>query len=317
MPPRINAEVVGSGGPVNTNSLATNEPVGNVGGPDDGKKLERPDDPSFESNVFNKELEDTFQNAGFGVTVDEVLKAKSSGQTDNQRNLKLSILREYWTLSQVNGVFILGLAFGMLITAVAFISAYDIPYFFGEQRGALTRVSGLFLGIGIAAYVGFFIPHGLKRCGGNPKKGIGFPGVDDGMEGAPCIAADDCTLSNRINSKACKYRDVSWFGWGLKWLGYLSFWVGLAIGIVTVVDNPDKGGQVCADPEPACPNGFFCKDNECEVVNSCAGDTNCPEGYICVENKCFIANAARPNDFWVSLFFGFAGGYIANYFLAH
>ena len=298
-------------------SLQGAAPVGNSGSPDEGKKLERPDDPSFESNVFNKELEDTFQNAGFGVTVDEVLKAKSSGQTDNQRNLKLMILREYWTLSQVNGVFLLGLSFGILICSIAYISSYDIPYFFGEQRGALTRVSGLFIGIGVAAVVGKFIPHGLKRCGGDAKRGIGFPGVDDDLVGSPCIAADDCTLSNRINSGACRYRDSGWLGAFVRWIAYLLLIVGIVIGIFTVTDDPSSGGQVCADPEPKCPNGFNCNNNKCELVSSCKGDANCPDGYICVEGKCFVAGAARKNDFWVSLLFGLSGGYIVNYFLGH
>lgn len=312
-----NIQAVGPGGAVPNQSLVNNEAVGNAGKPDEAKKLERPDDPSFESNVFNKELEDTFQNAGFGVTVDEVIKAKSSGQTDNQRNLKLSILREYWTLSQVNGVFVLGLSIGMLIACIAFISGYDIPYFFGEQRGVLVRVAGLLLGFGLAAYVGYFVPHGLKRCGGNAKKGVGFGGVDDGMEEMPCVAADDCTLSNRINSKACKYRDVSWFGWAVKWSAYLCFWAGLAISIYNVTDSPSSGGQICADPEPTCPGGFECKENTCKVVESCQADANCPPGYICVENKCLVGNSARPNDFWVSLFIGFAVGYPVNYYLAH
>lgn len=255
--------------------------------------------------------DDAIKNAAWGKSAEEIVEITNDGENWNFDE-KLAIIREYWSLIRVNGVFLLGMAFAFCIFSILVLALYDLPYYFGESRGLLARLAGLLFGLGIGAVIGRFIPHGIKVC----TKGA--PGVDENMEGKQCVYDQMCTTSNNIVYGACSYPASSTFMIMIRWAGYLSFGAGIVLMIILATKGGAEGEfAVCKDPELKCLKGLVCEKGLCRVKPDCTDDSECPKDFICSEKKCMEKGKARENDFWFSLFIGFGFGYILNYFLGH
>jgi hypothetical protein len=203
-------------------------------------------DPGYLSNRFTPFIEKKFGDTATGETTEELIKFKSGGRSDFTKKVKLAVLKEFWTNSQVSGVFLLGLCIGAVIATIIFVSGYSdvIDYDLFGKRGQWSKLGFFLVSLAVATIFGEFTPHGVKTC----HKKSADDGVDPNLRGAPCIYSSDCTMSNRPpkSDKACDYHRPGSFGSALKIISY----IGLVIGIVFLVAGKGEG-EIFHDSVPA------------------------------------------------------------------
>jgi len=203
-------------------------------------------DPTYLSNRFTPFIGKKFEDIATGETTDEILKYKTGGRNDSTRKVKLAILKEYWTNSQVIGVFLLAFSIGAFIATILFTSMEGdkIGYNLFGKRGQWSKLGAFLVSLAVGTGFAAFTPHGVQTC----RKKDEDDGVDRNLDGMPCIYSSDCTLSNRPpkSESACDYHRPGFFGKTLKYISYFC----IIIGIIFLAAGKKKGG-VFYDSDPA------------------------------------------------------------------
>ncbi len=233
--PVNNAPVVGQD-PVNTKGYTVGR----------GKPGDKNYDPTYLSNRFTPFIGKKFEDIATGETTEEILKFKSGGREDFTKKVKLAVLKEFWTNSQVIGVFTLGISIGAFIATILFtnLEGDKIGYNLFGKRGQWSKLGAFLISLAAGTLLSAFVPHGIQTC----KKKDKDDGVDPNLSGHPCVYSTDCTLSNRPpkSQKACDYHRPGFFGKTLKYISYF----GIIIGIIFLTAGKKEGG-IFYDSDPA------------------------------------------------------------------
>jgi hypothetical protein len=152
-------------------------------------------------NKYNEQLADMKRNSAFGVFIPDLLKAKSGGREDMQRNIKLLIRKQYFSTYQVFRLLVTFLVLGMMV-ATALYSALWSPLATREYYQCFA------FGVCAGAFVGMFYWY---MVGANWETVCNkhSPGVDPDKRGTECISADDCTVGRPSVDNMCVHRRPS------------------------------------------------------------------------------------------------------------
>jgi len=232
--------------PVNNSPVVGQDPINlkgyTVGR---GKPGDKNYDPTYLSNRFTPFIGKKFEDIATGETTEEILKFKSGGREDFTKKVKLAVLKEYWTNSQVIGVFLLALSIGAFIATILFTSMEGdkIGYNLFGKRGQWSKLGAFLVSLAVGTGFAAFTPHGVRTC----RKKDENDGVDPSLNGRPCIYNSDCTVSNRPpkSNSACDYHRPGFFGKTIKYLSYFA----IIIGIIFLTAGKKKGG-VFYDSDP-------------------------------------------------------------------
>ena len=297
------ATVIGNEGAVNPNSAAAQ-----------GQAQATPattlqnDDPSYQANVYEGQLDKMLTTVATGETSDNIIKAKSNGQDDNPKKIKMAIEREFWRNSAVLGVWILGFCLGSIVITLVFTTNDDV----------LLRVK----------------QGNLRGSSGNQEPDF-VPQNEDGT-GEPAAPQEPEKFVIQETFGLFSKRGLN------KKLGclLLGFFFATLIGNriphgITRCKGTRKKPVAGVDPGM---EGAQCLDDEDCTVSSKIENNVCARrqvgalgrafsflGYVSVIAGGLLVGLESPEDqpdatsidLVTSTFLGFSGGFILNYYISH
>ena len=167
---------------------------GGGGGAPAGQAPPRPD-------RFQKQIGEMQRNAAFGVFIPDLLKAKSGGREDMQRNIKLLIRKQYFNTAQVTRLVVSFTVVGMMIATALYCALWsplDLKNHY--ESFAFGVCAG---GAGMMIYWWFVGANWEAVCNkSNPK-------VDPDKRGIDCLDNSDCTSGYPDDSPMCVQRRPS------------------------------------------------------------------------------------------------------------
>lgn len=198
-------------------------------------------DPSSPTqNRFQADLDKFKKNAAFGAYAPDMIKALSGGQTDYDRDILLSIRRQYFTMTQfIQGIY-WALSIGMLIATLALgiVTPGLFPDLLSANAGMIWGV--FLLSFGISSLVSESGAHtGIRKCTTekykDPKdpKAKEYDGykVDEEHRGQECLTDGDCSIkpASQIPPGVCAHPKMGSFS---KLMRHLITPIALVVGII-------------------------------------------------------------------------------------
>lgn len=208
----MSSPAVAAASAANTARASGNAEATSGSNPQDGAPPENPNDPS--NNRFLSDLNKAKNEAAFGVYVPDIIKAQSGGKTDYNREIQLSIRREFFTMKQYLVGIYWAMTIGMVIGALtlALLTPNGFPDVFGENA---LMIWGVFLlSFGMSTMLSDFESHGrIRKCttkkwdnddpSGKKTYKKGDFKVEEGYRGMECMSDWDCTRKSSVTGGVC------------------------------------------------------------------------------------------------------------------
>lgn len=163
---------------------------------------------------FQTQLRDIQSKAAFGVYTPDVVKAASGGKTDWNRDILLTVRKEFFNIYQFTEGIYWAATVGMFVGAltVALLTPGGFPDLLGENAAMIWGV--FLLSFGISSILSESGAHsGNRKCTrdkythANPKRGIkvGDYKVDEEYRGMECLDDWDCTRKSTVTPGVCAF----------------------------------------------------------------------------------------------------------------
>lgn len=144
--------------------------------------------PPKPPDKYQQQVAEMQRNAAFGIFIPDLLKAKSGGREDMQREIKLLIRKQYFTYPQMRRLVVTFTVMGMMIAAALF-SALWLPLRLGEFYQSFGF--GVCVGAFAMLVYWYFVGENWETiCNKHSKY------VDPDKRGTECIEHGDCSNTN-------------------------------------------------------------------------------------------------------------------------
>jgi hypothetical protein len=179
-------------------------------------------------NKFDKGLRDLEKGAALGVNAQEAIRLRSKGHHDMTKDIKLSIKKQYFSMTQAMQTFVWGIIAGMFTGAliVAMTAPNALMLMEGKTASQIWAIFVLSAGVS-AVFLRYFTRPSIRRCSKDEKYD-----VEPEFQGRECLEADDCTDKTEPNWESCRLPKL---GTTSRFVQGVFPWAAIFFGVVLIL----------------------------------------------------------------------------------
>ena len=165
-----------------------------------GPKQSAPPPPPQGENKFDKGLADLQKGAALGINVQKAVTLRSHGRHDMTKDIRLSIKKQYFTMTQVMQMLLWGIIIGMFIGALSVATTAPNAMMLTGTKTSPKIWSIAVISAGVsAAVMGRLTRPTIHKCSKEKKYK-----VPEEYKGNECLEDSDCTDQVKNPYGACR-----------------------------------------------------------------------------------------------------------------